>query len=537
MIKKVNKLFFSIIFFWGFIVLIQILLGESSIYEYKIFEYLYASENNSYNSKAMEHYLEGIIYDMNEEYASAILEYQDAVRYDPNVPIFYLSMAEDYFYLQKDEPAMSMYEKYLQLKPDDYDAGRTLLTRLYLRRGEYQKAEKLIESMLKNIGQITSLKLLLSDLYLRNNEIEKAILNSSYYLSNSNINPEIYEHIANSFITSKHTDIGIAVFEKFLDKFKDNDKLYYGLGLLYLAKKDTSRVIELYENGTKLNVDTGYIKDELCDLYINTNYIEKAKALFDEVGLESKIKIADAYFYAGKDEEAESMFNKIKDENEDISFLYFRLGEIKYYNNKYQESVENFLKAVEIDSTKPEMHFRLALSYFRLKNYNQALVYVDKGLGLTPEEIRFLNLKADIVYNLGNFHETEMIYDKIFKIDSEYDLALNNYSYILAERGEKLDKALEMSKRALKKKPRNGSYLDTLGWIYYKLNQYEEALKYMKEAVDITEKDSEPHPVILEHLGDIYLKLGDINNAEYYWKRALEFDKDNENLLKKIEEK
>ena len=40
-IKKMNKSFFSIIFFWGFIVLIQILLGESSIHEYKVFEYLY----------------------------------------------------------------------------------------------------------------------------------------------------------------------------------------------------------------------------------------------------------------------------------------------------------------------------------------------------------------------------------------------------------------------------------------------------------------------------------------------------------------
>jgi len=534
---KTNRSFFSIKFFGVFIVLIQILLGESSIYEHKIFEYLYASENSSYNSKAMERFLEGIIYDMKEEYASAILEYQDAVRYDPNVPIFYLSMAEDYYYLRKDELAISMYEKYLQLKPDDYDAGITLLRRLYLPRGEYQKAEKLIESMLKNIGQITSLKLLLSDLYLRNNEIEKAILNNSYYLSNSTINPDVYEHIADSFIKTRHTDIGIAVFEKFLDKFKDNDKLYYGLGLLYLAKKDTTRAIELYENGTKLNVDTRYIKDELCDLYLNTNYMEKANALFDEVGLESKIKIADAYFYAGKDEEAESMFNRIKNENEDISFLYYRLGEIKYYNKKYQESVENFLKAVEIDSTKPEIHFRLALSYFRLKNYNQALVYINKGLAINPEEIRFLNLKADIVYNLGDFDEAVMIYDKIFKIDPEYALALNNYSYILAERGEKLDKALEMSKRALKKNPRNSSYLDTLGWIYYKLNRYEEALKYIKEAVDVIDKDSEPHPVILEHLGDIYLKLGDINNAEYYWKKALEFDKDNEELLKKIEGK
>ncbi|NVM00694.1 MAG: tetratricopeptide repeat protein [Candidatus Helarchaeota archaeon] len=535
MINKIKKSILGIKFLLGFVILILILFGESFVYKHEISDGLYAGENNSYNSRAMEHYVEGIIYDMKEEYAAAILEYQDAVRYDPNVPIFYLSLAEDYYYLRKDERAMLMFEKYLQLKPDDYDVGRTLLMKLYLPRGKYQKAEKLVESMLKNIGQITPLKLLLTDLYLRNKNIDKAVLNSSYYLGNPSVNPNVYKHIADSFIKTKNTDVGIAVFERFLDKFKDNDKLYYGLGLLYLAEKDTSRVIELYEKGIKLNKDTKYIKEELCDLYISMNNLEKAKALFDDVGTESKIKIADAYFLARKDEEAESMFDRIKNETEDI-LLYFRLGEIKYNNKKYQEAVKNFLKAVEIDSSVSETYFRLALSYFRLKRYDQALESVNNGLRINPEELRFLNLKADIVYNMGDFHKTEAIYDEIFKIDPEYDIALNNYSYILAERGEKLDKALEMSKRAVKKKPRNGSYLDTLGWIYYKLNQYEEALKYMKEAADITEKESEPHPVILEHLGDIYLKLGDIKNAKYYWKKALEIDKDNKNLLKKIEE-
>ena len=123
---------------------------------------------------------------------------------------------------------------------------------------------------------------------------------------------------------------------------------------------------------------------------------------------------------------------------------------------------------------------------------------------------------------MGDFSEAEKIYKEIFKINPEYDIALNNYSYILAERGEKLEKALEMSKRAVKRNPKNVSYLDTLGWIYYKLNRLEKALEHIKEAVELTEEDSNPHPVILEHLGDIYDKLGDIKQARYYWGKALE---------------
>lgn len=99
-----------------------------------------------------------------------------------------------------------------------------------------------------------------------------------------------------------------------------------------------------------------------------------------------------------------------------------------------------------------------------------------------------------------------------------------------------MEKALEMSKRAVTKKPDNSSYLDTLGWIYYKLNRFEDALKYLREAADLAEKDDLPHPVILEHLGDNYMKLGDLDKAQSYWKKALELDNDNKELLKKIQE-
>ena len=533
-ISKITKFIFLRLIL--LLILNSILLEFNLSKKVDILQVLYASENDSYNSNAMGHFIEGIMYDMRKDYALAILEYQDAMKNAPNVPIFYYLMGDDYYYLRKDDNAIEMYEKYLELQPDDYETARFLLFRLYLLRREFQKAEKLVENMINNLGEITSLKLLLTDLYLKNNKIERAILNSSYYLGNPSIDADIYKNIANSFIKMGYIDIGVSLFEGFLSKFANNDKLYYGLGSLYLAKKDTTKVIELLEKGLKLKKGAGYIEEDLCDVYLGKKNFKKAKALFDNVSLESKMKIADAYYVEGKDKEAEVLLNKLKNENKNVWFIHFRLGEIKYNESKHKEAVDNFLKVIEIDSTISEPYFRVSLSYFKLKNYPQALVYIDKSIKINPKELRFFNLKADIVYNMGDFHGAEKIYYEIFKIDPEYDLALNNYSYILAERGEKLNEALEMSNKAVKKRPRNGSYLDTLGWIYYKLNRFEESLKYLKEAVDINEEEEGPHPVVLEHLGDIYLKLGDIKNAHYFWKRALELDKNNKNLSKKIEE-
>ena len=495
-----------------------------------------AAYGETYSTRSMNHFMSGVFLDMSGRYAEAILEYQDAALFEPNVPVFYLSMAENYTYLDKFDNALAMYEKYLQLKPDDYKTSHLLLTKFYLPKGDYKKAEDLAANMQKRFGESTSLKLLLTDLYLRNNKIQKGVQNISDYLTSQGVAPNIHGFIVKSFIANQQTDLGIEVYKRFADKFIDNDKLFYGLGLLYIAKNDTANSVSSFEKCIELSGNARYATDKLSSIYLSLNRLEEGRALFDDVGLKAKIEIADAYFYAKKDKEAENLYARINDEHNDIALVYFRLGELKYHSDKYREAVRYFTKSAEIDTTVSETYFRIALAYYKLEEYTDALSNIDKCIGIRPDELRFLNLKADIVYKTDDFKKTEDIYNAIFDIDPEYENALNNYSYILAERGEKLEKALEMSKRAVAKKPDNSSYLDTLGWIYYKLNRFEDALKYLREAADLAEKDDVPHPAILEHLGDNYMKLGDIDKAQSYWKKALELDNDNKEILKKIQE-
>ena len=61
---------------------------------------------------------------------------------------------------------------------------------------------------------------------------------------------------------------------------------------------------------------------------------------------------------------------------------------------------------------------------------------------------------------------------------------MNNYSYTLAERGERLELALEMAKKAIEQEPDNPSYLDTIGRVYFKLGNYEKAREYISKAVE-----------------------------------------------------
>jgi tetratricopeptide (TPR) repeat protein len=124
--------------------------------------------------------------------------------------------------------------------------------------------------------------------------------------------------------------------------------------------------------------------------------------------------------------------------------------------------------------------------------------------------------------------------EQVLAIDPEESYALNYIGYSWAERGEKLEMALDYIRKALQNKPNDGFILDSLGWILFKLGRPVEALAELKKSREIEPDD----PTINEHLGDVYHQLGKLEEALASWKRSLEYQKDSsktEKLKKKIE--
>lgn len=97
---------------------------------------------------------------------------------------------------------------------------------------------------------------------------------------------------------------------------------------------------------------------------------------------------------------------------------------------------------------------------------------------------------------------------------------LNYLGYSLVERGEKLDEALTMIETAAGAHPENGAIVDSLGWVLFQLERYEEAVIHMEQAVVLEAVD----PIINDHLGDVYWSVGRDIEAQFQWQRALSFD-------------
>lgn len=117
----------------------------------------------------------------------------------------------------------------------------------------------------------------------------------------------------------------------------------------------------------------------------------------------------------------------------------------------------------------------------------------------------------------GEFEGAESTLRNILSQSPGNAIALNNLGYFLAERNVKLDEALTLVQGALKTDPDNSSYLDSLGWVYFRLGKLDLAEENLKKALRMDASSATVH----DHLGDVYQKQGKTDLARAAWQKAL----------------
>ncbi len=101
-----------------------------------------------------------------------------------------------------------------------------------------------------------------------------------------------------------------------------------------------------------------------------------------------------------------------------------------------------------------------------------------------------------------------VLFRKCLELDAEFAEALNYLGYMWADLGNNLEEALELIQRAVDLEPDNAAYLDSLGWVLFRLGRAEDAVIWLERAVELS---SEPDPTLYDHLGDVYEALGRSN--------------------------
>ncbi len=123
-------------------------------------------------------------------------------------------------------------------------------------------------------------------------------------------------------------------------------------------------------------------------------------------------------------------------------------------------------------------------------------------------------------------------FEKLLKVRADHAPGMNYLGYMWADRGENLPRALELIRKAVDLEPSNGAYLDSLGWVYFRLSKLDKAEKNLRAASSLNPEDA----TVEEHLGDLWEKKGDLEKARERWKRALTLKPEPDNK-QRLEEK
>jgi tetratricopeptide (TPR) repeat protein len=167
------------------------------------------------------------------------------------------------------------------------------------------------------------------------------------------------------------------------------------------------------------------------------------------------------------------------------------------------------------------LFLHLGFAYQQLKELDRAAQALEQGKPYARDTAILFQL-ASVFESQKKYADAERTFKQVLEKDPANAAALNYLGYMLADRGERLDEAVGYIKRALETEPDNSSYLDSLGWAYFKMNRLDLAEAPLRRAsADLT-----TNSVVQDHWGDLLFKLGRFRDAISAWERALAGDGD-----------
>jgi tetratricopeptide (TPR) repeat protein len=171
---------------------------------------------------------------------------------------------------------------------------------------------------------------------------------------------------------------------------------------------------------------------------------------------------------------------------------------------------------------EPDAYIAMAQAYSENNRGSQAVKVLQDGQAKFPDETSITFELGAVLDRQKKYAESEQVFRQLITREPNNAAALNYLGYMLAERGERLEESVDYIKRALALDPDNGSYLDSIGWAYYKDGKLDLALDHLKRAADLLTTNS----VVQDHYADLLFRLGRYDAAIEAWNKALSGDGD-----------
>lgn len=244
------------------------------------------------------------------------------------------------------------------------------------------------------------------------------------------------------------------------------------------------------------------------------------------------LSLADLYEQAGQNAQAQANFQQALSLEPGALQNHLLLAMSQARVEDYAAAAATLAEARRRFPTSAAVAIREAWIARRQERFTEALaslaqfeaITIQQTGGVLPED--FYLEKGVTLELMENYRDAEATMRAGLAAHPQSHQIQNALAYHWAERGTNLPEALAMSKASLDAMPKKGEYLDTLGWIYFKLGNFKEALPLLQNAALATRND----PVVLDHLAQTFLQLGRQDKAIELWQQILKDDPEDENL-------
>jgi Flp pilus assembly protein TadD len=240
--------------------------------------------------------------------------------------------------------------------------------------------------------------------------------------------------------------------------------------------------------------------------------------------------IADALQREGRFVDAADMYSRI---SKTSTFYYAaQLATARNLSraDKIDEAVAILRPLSEEDQTRAEAPALLGDLLRGEKRFQEAATAYDQAIARMSDEAqpdwRLHYTRGIARERIGNWEGAESDLTAALALEMDQPLVLNYLGYSWIDRGENLDKAKAMVRRAADLRPDDGFIADSVGWAAYRTGDFAEAVRELERAVALEPVD----PIINEHLGDAYWRVGREVEARYQWQRALAFEPEEERV-------
>ncbi len=405
--------------------------------------------------------------------------------------------------------AVEIYKSVLAVDSENIEIKKRLAS-LLLNNDQFEESTRLFQEILADDAEDLQTMLQLSRSLSGQHKFQEAhdILTSALQLDPTNVATRYY--LALTQAQMGKLEQAMAGFRKLLqDTFKANGKynpqefeerlvFQRHLALLLQEAGENEKALGEFQSLLETQENADHYRLLANALRVAKNY-KDALALLDKgvakypqdkymKYLKAQILIESEKNWEKGEKYLRSELGRIPEDQE----YYVTLGQIYVEGKQFRKAEELILSALKKFSDDPLLRFQLGVIYERSKKLIKA----------------------------------EEVFLQIIKENPKHASALNYLGYMWADQGVRLNESLDFIQKAVDLDPGNAAYLDSLGWVFFRLNRLSEAEKYLSTAAKRVKNDSTIH----DHLGDLYFRLGDYSKAESSWRQALLHGTESEEL-------